>query len=327
MIKNDRLEKNLDTLRNIIPKKPTVHTTDYPRTISEGLVKYYRQSALNVLETNTFNLSKLNWPLPLWVDPEDIKIGYWNTYRYKKFFNSWDKRIKFNGFKDFDWLNVPVLANILSAHNIDHMVINIFEVNIQFVEKKFLKNPLLGRKQDIVKEIFKVYKLGYWNSCITSLFPIVDFVVRQLLKTTNLTKSINEICNLFRECGFGVDTVNYLMPHTALTQFIYEGYEEGSGAKAFQKINSPEYLELLGKVEKNRFGVIGPALSSFLVFSNSYYGYYKEEVNASNILNRHAILHGSVDAYNTKLNTVKLITYLFLILELEPILQILFDDN
>jgi hypothetical protein len=81
-------------------------------------------------------------------------------------------------------------------------------------------------------------------------------------------------------------------------------------------------------MQETDFGLIGPALSSFIRFANIYYSYYKEDVEAKEIqlLNRHAILHGSISEFGTKTNTVKLITFLYLMLELEDIFEILLAE-
>ncbi|ALL06224.1 hypothetical protein AQ505_12415 [Pedobacter sp. PACM 27299] len=74
-------------------------------------------------------------------------------------------------------------------------------------------------------------------------------------------------------------------------------------------------------------GLAGIALSHFLHFSSHYYAYYRTEKHTANTLNRHGILHGANHNFGTKTNAIKLITYLYLALELEPELKILFKNK
>lgn len=320
MVTQEILATNLEILRNTIPKKPATFVADYPKSISEGLFKYSNQRSVNALSQNTNSLNKLNWPLPLWVNPDDIKIGYWNLKAYKKFHNSWDKRIKFRKFIGFDWLWVPVLGNTFSNHKIDTMLPEVFDVNVKYIRRKLIENRLLATKEIIIIEFFEIYKSRHYSACISTLFPLVDFVIRKILKTNSLTTSVNKICNLFKECGFDVSRVDHLMPSAALQNFIYADNID----QYAKNLQSPKFHQFAGELDKYNFGIIGPALSSFLLFSNNYYGYYKEDINETNILNRHAILHGSVNSFNNKINAIKLLTYFYLILELEPVFQLLF---
>lgn len=79
--------------------------------------------------------------------------------------------------------------------------------------------------------------------------------------------------------------------------------------------------------EKPNLGLAGIALSSFLHFGAKYYEYYRTDNKEINFLNRHAIIHGAVDNYATKTNAIKLYTFLYLMLELEPVLKIVFNEN
>ncbi len=53
----------------------------------------------------------------------------------------------------------------------------------------------------------------------------------------------------------------------------------------------------------------------------------KEDGTDSSEINRHAILHGSINSFGTRFNVIKLITFLYLMLELEPVFKILFDES
>lgn len=324
MISKEKLETNLMILNDLIPKKPAIYTPDFPKTIGESLYKYSNQRSLNALSQNTSNLNRLNWPLPLWVDPNDIKIGFWNTYHFKKWHNGWPgaKNNKFKGFEGFDWLWAPVLGDIFSEGKIDWRLLQAFDTNLKYFEKRLLNHPLLLDKQSTIRELLIVFKEKKYNVCISSTFPLIDFIVRKLLKTTNLNISVTKICKLFKECGFDYDSINQLMPVIALEEFI----KSKSPMTIFEVLATEECKEFSKKIEKFNFGIVGVALNSFLRFSNNYYSHYSEDQGAINIINRHAILHGSVNQFDNKTNAAKLFTYLYLLLELEPVFTILFNE-
>ncbi|MBS1522444.1 MAG: hypothetical protein JST50_15700 [Bacteroidetes bacterium] len=323
MITKERLIKNLKTLKDTLPGKPSQYTDDYPKTIKDALSKYSNKRSVNALENNTHNLNKLNWPLPLWVNPDKIDVGFWNEYYWKKWVKSWDKKQKYTKPAGFYWLWIPVFGNTFSNNKIDSFLVEIFDINLKYIENKILNNPLLVTKRSIIIDVFLAYKSKNYSASISTLFPIIDFVIRKFIATESLTTSVTKVCKLFSECGFDLEKIDYLMPSIALEKYIYSEGVENVG----KKIQSAEFSLLAKQVEKNKYGIIGAALNSFLLFSNNYYARYMNDTGDHDIINRHAILHGSVNAFNTKINAVKLFTYFFLILELEPIFNILFDEN
>ncbi len=321
MVTKEKLAFNLDVLRKHIPQKPKEYTSDHPVTIKEALEKYSNQRSINGIQSLTKLLDEKHWSLPLWINPHDIEVGFFNKLYYKRWFNSTrkavKKKIKFKGLKDFEYLRIPFINEYYFKINFDDTIIEAFEVNRKYIEQRLKSNPILVSKKFIIEEIFKTYKKKYWTSCINTLFPLLDFVARKLLKTKNLGVDISKICKLFEQNGFALETADHLMPHITLI----------NASISEKKLSKEEYDILYKKVKDNDFGIIGPALSSFIRFANHYYGYYKEDGVDSNIINRHAILHGSINSFGNKTNVVKLITFLFLMLELEPVFKILFNDE
>ncbi|MGN6341617.1 MAG: hypothetical protein ACTHML_11670 [Ginsengibacter sp.] len=181
-----------------------------------------------------------------------------------------------------------------------------------------LSNSMLKPKKEIIESIWKSYRNRNWVACINTLYPLVDFVTRRLLKTKNLSIDVSKICKLFTQNGFSLENAGDLMPHFTFVLSHKPG----------QPLFSKEREEWFKKMQETDFGFIGPALSSFIRFANIYYSYYKEDTEAdqSQLLNRHGILHGSIDNFGTKVNAVKLITFLYLILELEDIFEILLAE-
>jgi secreted Zn-dependent insulinase-like peptidase len=64
-----------------------------------------------------------------------------------------------------------------------------------------------------------------------------------------------------------------------------------------------------------------------LLIGSKYYSFYRKEDVDKYSFNRHAIIHGANDNYYTKVNAVKLFTFLYLTLELEPVLKIVLNEN
>ncbi len=300
----------MSRLRDQIPTKPEIYTNEHPLTLKEALEKYSNQRTVVGVEICTSNYNTNNWPLPLWVNPLDIKIGIFNKLYHRRYSKSFRKS-KHSKIKDFDFLWIPVMNKIFFKRELGESISEAFDVNIRYIKSQLKKNQLIASKQSIIDEIFQAYKKKLWVSTICTTFPILDYVARKVLKTNDLGINISKICKKFEDIGFSEENVDHLMPHAFLTQ---EPYWETGRMSGYNNIKG------------NRFGIIGPALSSFLRFSYHYYGYYMEDQEEVNIINRHAILHGSINDFGKKENAIKLITYLYLMLELESIFEIIFDE-
>jgi len=318
MITKEKLLINLDILRRSIPQKPLSYTPDYPKNLKEAIHKYCNQRSVNAVQMATQHFGEQNWPLPLWVDPENIRIGFWNKYHYKKFYYSW-KNVKPFSMDIYTWYWAPMFRKMFYNCNFDDSILQAFESNLRYIQNKLQSNNLLELKKPLIDEVFVTYKRQHYLACISTLFPLLDFISRKFFKTKRLTVDVGVICKLFQQIGFGLDNFNRLMPHVFMMNTFQQKFEK--------KISHEEYEKQCNSVIENDFGLIGAALSSFLQFANHYYGYYKEDGEESNIINRHAIIHGSVSYFGNRVNAVKLITFLYLMLELEPALVLLLNDE
>lgn len=315
MISKEKLALNLKELKNKIPTKPAVYTKEHPLTISEALKYYCNQRTVNGVQACTHNLNENNWPLPFWFDPENVRVGFWNNFYYRTHY--WKSKRKFRGIKEFNFFWVPVLNNYYFQVPFDDSLIEAFNANTNYAFGKLLSNPVLESKKAILESVRRNYKKSDWIACISSLFPLLDFVVRQILKTTNLSVDVSRICRLFAQNGFSLDNAGELMPHFT---FVIS-HEPG------QPLFTDEKKNWLEKMEETDFGLIGPTLSSFIRFANIYYAYYREDQEDDLVsLNRHAILHGSIPHFGTNANAVKLLTFFYLVLELGPVFDILFAE-
>lgn len=318
MIPKEDFKRNLNRLKSIIPQKPAVYTREHPRTIKEALRLYSNRRSVHSLEMATNYFNQQGWPLPLWFNPAKIKVGFTNRLLYRRFRNSWGKKVKSNRFTPFEPLTVIVINHIAyKGINFDKKVLEAFETNYSYFKSNLLNNSLLSDKRELLEEALRLYKQKAWIGAILTIFPLLESVTRKLLKTTKLGSDVGKICKLFAANGFPLEYAHYLMPHAAVSL----------GAFKNDKFDRDEFERLMNETKDINYGLIGPALSSFLHFSNHYYGYYKDEQNNVDIINRHAIMHGSVSKYGQELNVIKLFTFLYLMLELEPVFEILFQDN
>lgn len=318
MITKEKLAINLQELKSRIPSKPTIYTTEHPKLIREALLYYCNKSSVNGVQSCTANLNEDNWPLPLWFKPENVRVGFWNKFYYRKQYNSWKKGKRFKGLKEFDFFSVLVMNHLVVGLPFDKIIIEAFNANKNHAFQMILSNPMLKPKIVVVESVMKSFKENNWVACVSTVFPLIDFVARKLLGTNNLRIDVSRICKLFAQNGFSLEKSGDFMPHMTFVLSYKPGqpyFSEGS-------------VERFKKMQETDFGLIGSPLSSFIRFANIYYSYYMEDSEGEEIqfLNRHAILHGSINNFGTKANTVKLITFLYLMLELEDIFKILLEE-
>lgn len=322
MIAQTKFNENLENLRRRIPVKPKEYTTKHPKTIREGLILYCRQSTLNSLQMATKKLLDENWPMPLWFDPDDIKVGFWNKFYYKKQFNSWDKKTRFKKFRAFEYLEVPLLNFFFFKRSYDEAILEAFSVNFKYAFDQLLSNKLLLEKSEILESIKATYRKKNWVACISTTFPLLDFIARKILKTNNLRRDFKKIIDLFSKAGYNFNNATKLMPSAHFSLLHMQSLEEGRP------------FDLMSEFEKHRkmfdfnLGIIGPPLSSFIYFGSTYYRYYTEHnENKSDLtINRHAIVHGSANDFGTEINAVKMLSFLYLVLEMEEVFEILLAE-
>jgi len=318
MITKEKLALNLVTLKQRLPTKPKVFSPKYPKTIRESLQYYCNRRTVHGLQFATVNLSENNWPLPWWINPEKIRIGFWNKLNYQKWWKALKVKKNIKTIEVYDFFAIIVINQSLFKRPIDEVMIEAFSANRNYAFARLSTNPILQSKKEIMKSIQLSYKKCNWIACITTLLSLIDYVTRKLLKTENLSMGVLKICQLFEQNGFSLETANNLMPFSTIVQSHF--YKGMSPMEEIEKLHI--------KLEKTDFGIIGPALSSFIRFANIYYSYYKSDSDSAQTMqiNRHAILHGSISNFGSITNTVKVITFLYLMLELEPVFDILLAE-
>lgn len=319
MITKDKFALNLKELKNRIPDKPLIYTKEYPRTIRESLNYYCNKRTVHSIQSCVHTLNIEDWPLPLWFDPENIKLGFGNYHLYKKLYYSDKTGKKIKRLNDFDFIRILPMISICFKRTFDEIIIEAFDANLKYVFKKMQESTILGTKAKFIISLKDSYKKSNWTACVITIFPLIDFVVRRILNTNNLGIDVSKICKLFEQNGFSLKNVGDLMPH----QTFVSSHQTG------QPFLNKERVEWFGKMLDFDLGLLGPALCSFIYFANHYYSFYKEDQESGGeveLLNRHAILHGSISQFGSKGNTVKLITFLYLILELDIAFEILFSE-
>lgn len=338
---------NIIKLQKIIPSKPKEYTIDIPFSIQESLEKYIRTSTVNNIRVASLILDSHGWPLPLYVDPENIQIGFlhklvlgksnglYGNFKYYSMLESLtldnfqpskiSKNLLYRIFvlfhpiktvQYYDWFIVPIFCKSFKIINLSEIIVDLFDVNFKYYQTKIMANNHLESKHVNLSNIFSTYQTGNYASCISTIYPLLDFLTRLFLNVTNLTIGIGYINKIIKEAGFTLDEIDNLKPGAFTHKFFNKN--------GFGKIHEKEYGNLSEKHEY-KLGLPGIALSSFLHFSSKYYADYRDESTEPNQLNRHAIMHGANTDCFTKENTVKLLTYMYLMLELEPVLKIVFE--
>lgn len=336
MITPERFQKNFVYLQTLIPTKPKVFCSDYPRNIDESFKFYLRQSAVDLFQSAAMAYSEEDWPLPMWFDPKNIKIGLINRLNLSKasfqktkkqplldWFPPYDRIFKHikripNNTPIWNYLLFPFFNKVFFKQDFSEGILEAFDCNLGDVEDKLKNNLHLSDKHKILSEVFGSYRRHLYSATVITLFPLLDHIARRFLKVTKLTKDVKQLCKLFESCGYGADNPEHLMYHTAMVHAMGKQMEEFGEFSGWESLNH---------IPKTHLGMVGPLLSSFVRFANDYYGYYKDEGASTNQFNRHGILHGSIFDFGSKKNAVKLITFFFLFLELEPVFKILLNED
>jgi hypothetical protein len=319
----EKLASNLGKLLELIPKKPSKFTSDFPTSIAECFHKYMRRRTVNYISIFAVDYDQHGWVFPLFVNPCKLNLGRINTLLAQ---NSYfpiplDK-------PNFNWVSIPNTCERFNAErresviNFSFSYIEMFAANINNMRKYFLNHKLLENHDRQIKDIINCCKKGYWTACICSVFPLLDFVIRKIFKTKKLERDITYIVGIFKRAGFDFEAVDNLKPNQAIMKAVDQLVVD----KTTPHEELIQNLNTVSEKTKN-YGFIGVALSSFLYFSYEYYAYYRRDDLNTSTLNRHAILHGATNEYSTPENCVRLISFLYLTLELEPVLKIVLNEE
>jgi hypothetical protein len=364
-----KLKINIGKLSKQMPGKPAQHTDDFPKSIGECFHKYLRQSTLWNIQAAAWIYEGRGWPLPLYVNPENIQVGKlhqailgkWRIPNYKYFTSIAMLRLGkpiptkniFQRLRElkpitivllplflpyviikkglvlikkrpapvyYHWFNAVIIAQFYLILDIDKMVIDLFNTNFEYYKEKVINNPLLQNKQLLLKDVFDTYQNQNYAACICSQFPILDFLTREVFNTNKLGRDITSINSMFKAAGYTLNDIDNLKPAGKAVKL--------NDLMMQKKLTKEEYDNIIKNDFKDemKLGLPGVALSSFLLFGAKYYDFYRNDTKVVE-LNRHAIMHGANDAFANQVNCVKLFTYLYLMLEIEPVLRIVFNET
>jgi hypothetical protein len=142
MITKEKLAINLKELKSRIPAKSLVYSTEHPRAIREALKCYCNQRTVHCVQACTANLNEENWLLPLWFDPENVRVGFWNKLYYRRQYHFLPKVGTFKGIKEYDFFSVLVMNHILFKLPYDQIVLEAFDTNKNHAFGMLLSNIL-----------------------------------------------------------------------------------------------------------------------------------------------------------------------------------------
>lgn len=287
----NNLSFDINSLRNRIPKKPDKFTLDIPHSIEESLSKYLNKSTISNIQEASYIHDYFGWAMPLYIDPNNIKIGFRNKVILAKTnglygrFKYWDifSKLEISQFKPhsiedniltrtflafhrikkikyFDWFLIPILCTSFKITNFSELMIDLLDENFNFYKKKILHNHYLNAKQIALGDIFQTYKSGNFAACITTIYPIIDFIIREILGISLITKGVGVINKSLEKIKFDLENVDNLKPGAFTEKYL--------NIHSFKSFDKDSFKKLSDKNEYN-LGFPGIALSSFLYYSQN----------------------------------------------------------
>jgi GrpB-like predicted nucleotidyltransferase (UPF0157 family) len=303
------LLNNLRTLTTLIARKPPKFDPRWARSITEAFSLYTNTSTVNYFVAFGDCLRESGWPFPAYLDLED-EIRRSNRAM---------------GIVKFKW---PFLFNLFSLRSINMGLLNLQllqripesekqKLIDQFLSRHFRKaskrvfafwkaHPLLQSKRHVISDLEKAYNAKLWGTCIPSILPLVDYLMRDYFQTNDLRASIGTLVKAFE--------IAKLTPES-----IKPGYGVDFAFKEDQVFRASG-VRVADSTEKD-LRLPGVYLTSFVDFA---FRYYSKHTSASNReeTNRHAILHGDMN-YCSRVQTTKVFMFFDLTVKLEPVLRII----
>ncbi len=303
------LPERIQLLSSLIARKPNSFTPEWASSIDQAFSNYTRTNTVNLVNSLNGCLIDLNWPFPAYLNlrvelQKPIYCGDKGLNRWQAFLKRMQRR------------NSPIYI-VLKAKIADAMdgvdgsalcdkeMVSMFERYRDDIFCSFADSNILQSKRQILKDIEKAYCQKMWAACITTTYPLLDFIIRTYFNTEQINVSIQ----VLRDAFF---TIAKLHPKD-----LMPGYSIWDGK------SDPEKGNTLAKTIEEDLRLPGIYLSSFFEFADKYYGWYKStKTEPQTPLNRHAIMHCSSE-YWTQSNAVKVLTFLDLTIRLESVLKIL----
>ncbi len=298
----DKLKSNLKKLRASIARKPDQFESEYAITIQDSFTKYTRTSTINLILASNEVLCEFNWPFPAYMLGSkrlSIKIvlaliPFMLTDKTREIFQLLNTNKKSSPFSNQE----------LQFH-ISKSMVRLFRLHKGEIFSYWKNHHFLQDKNYIIDNIKRTYRKGFWYACMTSAFPLLDFLCRKFFNTKCLNRDITYLIVMFKKAG--------IFPRDVKPGYIAWEVAEESGENTQQA------------TEKD-LRLVGIVLGSFLEFADVYYAWYRKDAS-TNELNRHAIMHCASQDLWTEENATKVLVFLDLTLRLEPVFNILLRET
>jgi hypothetical protein len=308
----DELAKNLlDNLKSLtdrISRKPPQFDPRWAKSIIEAFSLYSRTSTVNYFVAFGDCLRESGWPFPAYLDLED-ELRHSNR---ASGFVKWP-------FPFYQLFSLPSiylrLLNLQCLQRIPES--NRQQFIDQFLSRRFHKaskkvfafwkaHPLLQSKREVISDLEKAYNAKLWGTCIPSILPLIDYLMRDYFQTDDLRESIGTFVKAFE--------INKLAPESLKPGYgvAFDITENGSVPAQGRRVAD--------SVEKD-LRLPGVYLTSFVDFAFRYYSWHTTASIIEDV-NRHAVLHGDMN-YWSKTQTTKVLMFFDLVVKLEPVLRII----
>lgn len=299
------LPYNLKSLADRITRKPPEFDPRWAKSIIEAFSLYTRTSTVDYFVAFGDFLRESGWPFPAYLDLEnEIRRSNW-AMRFVKW--PWPF------FQLFSWRSINLSLLNLSLLSISDSQKQ--KIIAQFLSRRFHKaskevfafwkaHPLIQSKKQVISDLEKAYNAKLWGTCIPSILPLIDHVMRDYFQTDDLLTSVGTLVKAFRIAKLTPESIK---PGTGVTDSVER---------------QAHIIRVADSVEKD-LRLPGVYLTSFIDFA---FRYYSRHITASNPeeVNRHAVLHGDMN-YWSKAQTTKVLMFFDLVVKLEPVLRIIIE--
>ncbi|MGD0234040.1 MAG: hypothetical protein ABSC55_05825, partial [Syntrophorhabdales bacterium] len=193
---------NLKSLADRIARKPPKFDPRWAKTIIEAFSLYTRSSTVNYFVSLGNLLREWGWPFPAYLDLED-EIKHSNRAMG---FNKWPYPF-LQLFNFIRWRSITILLIDLASipttelqrqKYIDWWLLRHFSKASKRVFAFWKLHPLLQSKRQVILDVEKAYNAKLWGTCIPSILPLIDYLMRDFFQTDNLITSIGTLVEAFR---------------------------------------------------------------------------------------------------------------------------------
>ena len=207
-ITQQELVVNLKILREKIARKPVdyIPLNDWPHSIEDCFSRYIRTSHVNlILSLSDFLRIKFDWPFPFFALSLLSQSKNWVLISILPFM-AWSYicillESLFHRSPDYK------ARKVLITRIIDKGMVKLVRLSSRKLFRRWRSSKMLAAHHQELMEIQKVYNRGYWYLCVTAVFPLLDYMCRELLRTDNLTKGVGHINKIFSDANICLESL------------------------------------------------------------------------------------------------------------------------